>query len=401
MTTALYSSVEIPPYQWRLVKQKEDLKTVGVVAPHYGSARVSYGMAAQLASKGYRFTSLRRWPFHILNREHSLLSNTAILTNPSVDLVHTMNILPINGDRFVTSFELEMPRYLERKEGWEHRMGWRIMRSERCRRLMSLSEIGSALLKQKCQKLGMPEVAEKVTVFRGAIEPSVATEEREYRTQGPLKLMFVGAQAFRKGIVSAIAAIEQLRAEGAEVELTVVSSLQPDGYVTGEACPNPEEFRQALEALPWASYYKTMPNQRVRQLMRTHDLLLIPSFDETLGWVVVEAGMEGLGVVATDVFAFSELIDQDKTGRMLFLPKQSQNRWRGLPVDYPDPSPQLWVEDSAALTDQLVSILRDCIEDRTIVRRWGEAAREKMMGLYHPAIATQKLASIYAEALDS
>lgn len=401
MTTTLYSDKKIPPHQWRLVKPREATNTIGIVAPHYGSARVSYNLSSQLSAEGYRFMSLRRWPFHILNRKHSFLLNTAVLTNPAVDLVHTMNILPMNGDRFVVSFELEMPRYLERTWGWEHRLGWRMMRSDRCRRLMSLSEIGARLLKQKSIEMGMPEVARKVTVFRGTISPSTAAEAREYPTQGPLKLMFVGAQAFRKGLVSTVEALKQLRASGAEVELTVISSLQPDGYVTGDAIPNVGAFRQELENLPWVTYREALPNQQVRQLMREHDLLLIPSFDETLGWVVIEAGMEGLGVVATDVYAFGELIDDGTTGRMLSLPKQSQNRWRGLPVDDPTPSPQLWLEDSEALTHQLVSALSECLENRSLPQQWGQAAYRKMMAMYHPEVAAQRLVQIYAEALGS
>ena len=401
MTTALYSDKKIPPHQWRLIKKKEAKNTVGIVAPHYGSARVSYNLSSQMSDAGYRFMSLKRWPFHAFNRQHSFLINTAILTNPAVDLVHTMNILPMNSDRFVVSFELEMPRYLERSWGWEHRLGWRMMRSDRCRRLMSLSDIGANLLKQKCLELGLPEVAQKITVFRGTISPSTATTERTYQTQRPLKLIFVGAQAFRKGLVSAVEAIKRLRANGAEVELTVVSSLQPDGYVTGDAIPDQDAFRHSLETLPWVTYHKALPNQQVRHLMRHHDLLLIPSFDETLGWVVVEAGMEGLGVIATDVYAFGELIEDRKTGRMLSLPKQSQNRWRGLSVDDPTPSPQLWLEDSEALSDQLVTALSECLEDRDLPRRWGQAAYQKMMAMYHPEVATQRLVQIYAAALEA
>jgi len=52
-------------------------------------------------------------------------------------------------------------------------------------------------------------------------------------------------------------------------------------------------------------------------------------------------------------------------GRMVSLPKQSQNRWRGL-----EPH-----------------------------KLWEKAACRKMMARYHPAIATERLAQIYAEAL--
>ncbi|MGB3767684.1 MAG: hypothetical protein WA947_14105 [Phormidesmis sp.] len=52
---------------------------------------------------------------------------------------------------------------------------------------------------------------------------------------------------------------------------------------------------------------------------------------------------------------------------MVSLPKQSQNRWRGLSSE-----PH---------------------------KLWEEAACRKMMAHYHPAIATERLAQIYTEAL--
>ncbi|MGB7087310.1 MAG: glycosyltransferase family 4 protein [Phormidesmis sp.] len=366
------------------------------MAPHYGMERVSYVMNP----KGYRFESLRRVPFQRLNSDSSFLDNTALLTNPSVDLVHTMNMLPINGDRFVVSFELELPRYLDEYRAWQHRLGHRLLASARCRQILSISDVGARLMKEQFQQLGLPEIAQKISVFRGAVVPSLNSQSRRYRDHGPLRCLFVGGAGFRKGIMPVVEALETLRKGEIDVELTVISAIQLDEYVSGNAPPLASAVCEKLAALPWVTHHLSLSNRRVRRLMQEQDLLLLPSFDETLGWVVIEAGMEGLGVVTTDIFAFPELVQEGVTGRMLTLPKNKQSRWHGLTMTE-SAREKAWIEEGHQLATQLVAVLEDVAADRSLVSQWGQGNYDKMMRLYHPDMAAVQLSQIYSAALAS
>ncbi|MEL6247402.1 MAG: glycosyltransferase family 4 protein [Cyanobacteria bacterium J06648_16] len=396
MTTQLYSSLTAPSVNWRLLKSASQPTRVGILSPGYNMARVSY----IIPSESHQYTTLKRVPFHRLERRGSFLDNTALFLNPSVDLVHTFNMLPVNGPRFVTSFELEMPRYLESARLWQYRFGNRLMASDRCRGLLALSQIAGKLLKQQFCSLGMEEVARKIRVFRGAVLPSSSPEyEKTVPSSGPIKLLFVGGQAFRKGLIPTFKAVERLRHGGIEVELTVVSTLAPDEYVTTSYLESTiEDWRRTLTETDWVTYHPALPNLVVRQLMRQHALLVFPSYDESLGWTVVEAGMEGTATIGTRMFAFPEMIDDGKTGRLIPLPLSEQSRWRGLDLDE-DSREQARLADDLLIEQGLVEAIEKVALDRTLIHQWGQAAYRKMRSTYSPTVASQALSSIYAEAL--
>jgi glycosyltransferase involved in cell wall biosynthesis len=395
-TVNCYASVKTPDV-YLLGRNRSQVaaaqKTIGILAPTYGMERVSYLNHPD----GFRFFTLKRWPFHRLNANSSFLDNTALLLNPSVDLVHTFNTLPLNGKRFIVSFEIELPRYLENQRPWQHRLGWRLLASSRCKHILALSEAAKHLLQQ--QYADRPEIAQKINVFRGAVLPSpIPVTDRAYSQSGPLRLLFVGAEAYRKGFLSVLTAVKQLHAQGVELQLTVVSSFDPDSYISVNGAPPPPTIQAEIQSLPWITYHPQLSNVQVRQLMRHHDLLLIPSFDESLGWVIAEAGMEGLGVIATHMFAFPELVDDGQTGRLLPFPVNDQHRWHGLSLPIGDRH-NCWRADSQHLAQHLVDTLHQIALNRDLPQQWGQAAYTKAMQLYHPQQAAQTLKHFYTSAL--
>jgi glycosyltransferase involved in cell wall biosynthesis len=276
-------------------------------------------------------------------------------------------------------------------------LGQHLLASSRCKHVLALSEIAGSLLQQ--QYTHCPEIAQKVSVFRGAVLPSQADiADRNYSHTGPLKLLFVGAEAYRKGFLSVLTALKQLYAQGMDLELTVISTFDLDSYISIGAAPDRQAIQAEIQALPWINYHQQLSNVRVRELMREHDLLLIPSFDESLGWVIAEAGMEGLSVIATHMFAFPELVDDGQTGRLLPFPVNGQHRWQGLSLPIADRGDR-WRNDSAQLAQHLVEILHQVALNRSLPQQWGQAAYAKTMQLYHPQQAAANLSRFYASAL--
>jgi glycosyltransferase involved in cell wall biosynthesis len=390
-----FSSVASPAVHFSLLRRPEPIQKVGIIAPHYGMEHVSYVMSPE----GYQHVTLKRLPFQRLEKQGTFWNYTPLVLDASVPLIHTMNMLPLNGERFVVSYELEMPRYLGPYRQWQHQLGYRLMASNRCKALMCISEIGASLLRQQLNAMNMTEVAQKVSVFRGAVLPSLEpVYEQAPREQGPLKLLFIGAEAFRKGLIPTVDALEALRKQGMDLELTVISSLKPADYVMGTVCPSGAQWQQKLRELPWVTYHANVANAEVRQIIRAHDLLLLPSFDETLGWVIVEAGMEGVASIATNVFAFPEIIDDGHSGRMIPVQLNAQSRWRGLSMDLKERDVAR-LEDNEVIQQGLMRILTEVFENRPLVRQWGHAAYEKMQAMYNPIRSGRMLQIIYDQAL--
>lgn len=369
---------------------------VGVVAPNYGLEHLSYLMDVP----GYRHVLLRRVPLHRLERRGTFWDKTPVFLRAPVPLMHTFNHLPMNGPPFVLSFEMELPFYLGQPRAWQLRLGHRLLASRRCRAILCLSETYARQARAKFEVLGLPEVAAKIGTFRGAVVPSRRPHPAEdgwSREGEPLRLLFVGADALRKGLVPLLEAVEELRRAGAEIELTVISSVTERSYaVPPGAGPSAAELRRRLAGTPWIRHHPGLPYAEVRAAMGTHDLLLLPSLDETLGWVVIEAAMEGRATVATDIAAMPELVEDGVSGRLVGLPLNAERRWRGL---FEEDRPAAYGEACEGLRAGLVAALGEVLERRALARAWGAAAHARLAPLYDPARAAAELAGHYDRAL--
>jgi len=119
---------------------------------------------------------------------------------------------------------------------------------------------------------------------------------------GPVRILFVGADAKRKGGEMLIEAARRLRQiEGVpafEVHMVTASDLPAEVglYIhTGLSANSPELIEQ----------------------YRLADIFCLPTFGDCLPMVLAEAGAAGLPLVSTDVGAISELVRDGQTGRLI------------------------------------------------------------------------------------
>lgn len=126
-----------------------------------------------------------------------------------------------------------------------------------------------------------------------------ATPKQYRQFSGRLKLLFVGGLSQRKGLSYLFKAVEALKDH---VELTVVG----DGDIT--AC------RPLRDALSRHSWIKTLPHNKVLELMRENDVLVFPSLFEGFGQVITEAMAQGTPVITTERTAGPDIITHEKNG---------------------------------------------------------------------------------------
>lgn len=121
-------------------------------------------------------------------------------------------------------------------------------------------------------------------------------------------VLFCGAWDFVKGITYLVAAFRQLSEQGHAVPLTILGSGVPAHVVLGAF---PEHVR------PLVSVIDRVPEDRVVDEYRRHDLLVFPSTYEGFGLVVLEAMSQGLPVVATPVGCVPGLVQDGVTGAIV------------------------------------------------------------------------------------
>lgn len=147
-----------------------------------------------------------------------------------------------------------------------------------------------------------PELEEKVYVINPPVlTPEYERESKPSERDGVVRLLFVGADAERKGLREALLAYAALRSSGARCRFTVVSRPPPDLVSELESASGVEFIRSAREV-------------DVNRLMARSDVLVLPTHADTYAKVAVEAMAYGCAVVITDLDPLPEVVPDGQVG---------------------------------------------------------------------------------------
>lgn len=304
-------------------------RRVGIHRPGYGYSKVSYG----LQPEGFTFERLRCVPVNRVVRS-TVAVNAPIILPHSCDLLHTWNSIPVCRTPFIVSFENELPRFLGDASRTSRIAGFRQLRSDRCRRILALSDAARGQFQLACAEYGFEDIDEKVEVFRGGVSTVPAAASVPFPMTDELNvLMVAGQNCVSKGAIPAIRALGRLREDGARVRLIIVGRGQSSTYLLRQFG---ESHLAELEELlrvnsDWVTRIDAVPNAVLRSWMPHFSCLLHPTFDESLGWVIIEAIVHGLPAVASSIFAIPELIIDGRTGILLPIEvREHDRRWAGI-----------------------------------------------------------------------
>jgi glycosyltransferase involved in cell wall biosynthesis len=144
---------------------------------------------------------------------------------------------------------------------------------------------------------GLPE--SKVQVLHNGFQPG-EWHARPARKAGPLTLAFVGEISFRKGA-------DRLAAILSAVRTKVAAEL----WIIGDSLSDPAfgaQVRAELEPLGAKFWGK---RNDVKDLLQSVDVLLVPSRQDPLPTVIVEAGLSGVPVVASPSGGIPEMVKEN------------------------------------------------------------------------------------------
>ena len=147
----------------------------------------------------------------------------------------------------------------------------------------------------------------KLKIVHCGVDPSRYGGAREATAEGVVRLLYVGRLAAVKGVRVLFEALGMLDVPGLSLEVT----LAGDG-----------SDRAALEAAAHASglnarFLGYVSQDRVAELLRSADMLVLPSFAEGVPVVLMEAMASGVPVIATRVGGVSELVEHGVSGLLV------------------------------------------------------------------------------------
>lgn len=133
----------------------------------------------------------------------------------------------------------------------------------------------------------------------GALRPSSGSLREAGNAGKKLRVLFAGSMSQRKGLADLFAAVKQL--DRRDIELVVLGSpLAPMEFYRRE--------------YPDFVYEPTRPHDEVLRLMRSCDVLVLPSIVEGRALVVQEAMSQGLPVVITRNTGAADMVESGITG---------------------------------------------------------------------------------------
>jgi len=138
---------------------------------------------------------------------------------------------------------------------------------------------------------------QEIGIIYNGIDTSEFTSKKDYTYTPPLKLIGVGRLIPRKGFDYAIRALQGMD--------NVTLTLLGDG-------PEKENLRQLAEELNVTIHFEgNVAHEQIAKYYRSHDVFILPSFNEGMSNTVLEAMACGLPIITSNTGGTAELIHEN------------------------------------------------------------------------------------------
>ena len=306
-----------------------------------------------------------------------------------VDLLHLVNTISCSDTPWIVSFEHHVPRWNPRSA-----RGMQMLTRPACRRLLALShfawkaqlsllEPGSAL---------RDALTAKLVVTHPPQRPLISSYEEKQLSEEAVTCTFVGRDFWRKGGREVVEAFQQLRSEGEPVRLHVISSLEWGDYISGSTLEDARMMeKQMRSAGDWLIHDHELPNESVLRALTNSHIALLPTYDDTYGFSVLEAQASGTPIITTDICVMPE-VNSNETGWLISLVHDAFGQAL---LRTPDDRRAA----SRAIVEGVYNALKSSLRDPSLIRSRGQRALESIRTRHAPDAYAEQLREIYAQAL--
>lgn len=162
----------------------------------------------------------------------------------------------------------------------------------------------SQAISQVGQKIAVPQTEIDQVVYTGLDLEKINYQSRE-KSNKVLELLSVGRPHWKKDYSTAIKACAYLKQEDIDFHYTIIG---------GQGDEESLFLIHELGLIDYISLTQKLPQDEVFARMQAADIMLLPSIEEGIANVAVEAMALGTPVISTDCGGMEELITHDKEG---------------------------------------------------------------------------------------
>lgn len=320
-----------------------------------------------------------------------------------VTLLHFFNNISYGETPWISTFETFIPRYPELmnyqsrgipKNNLRIEKALEVLASDNCKKLIAISNSTKKFQLELLNEYPKykKRISDKIIVIYPPQEVLVNLDDAKTGSK-TLSFLFVGRLFFRKGGLEILKAFVRLYNEtDYKVKLTIISTLtaNDDATLAGES--EVSLAQEIINRYDWITYYEELPNERVLDLMKEHDIGLLPTWADTFGYSVLEMQASGCPVITTDVRALPE-INNEKTGWIINVPKTTLGE-----AKYATKKDRKKLSES--IEKQLYTILVNIFENRKQIAEKRYHSLIRIHEQHSPKEYARKLKDIYVETLN-
>ena len=311
------------------------------------------------------------------------------LNSRNIDLFHFFNVIPLTCVKkpFITTFETTVPRFF--KKGWMYDNALKSIESNRCKKLLALSECTKRLQSNLFIELGLEYLSDKIAVLHPPQDILTTQGEIESKEvfNKEIVFIFVGRAFWHKGGGEAVRALQRIRREY-PVRLKIIGNINYRDYMDNPKKDDSNEMHRIIDAnKDWIEYFPSLPNKDVLQIIKEADIGLLPTRGDTYGYSVLEMQSAGLPCITTDLRALPE-INNDSCGWLIKIPKD-----RNYNAIFQTQDDKDYLCDT--IENQLVEICTSIVNNAAQMKEKSLKAFQRIIAVHDPIVYGEILKEIY------
>jgi glycosyltransferase involved in cell wall biosynthesis len=307
-----------------------------------------------------------------------------------VRLLHLVNTISCSPTPWIVSYEHYLPRWNESSE-----FGQRLLAKPACRRIIAISQYA---VDEMTDALGRSpyrdDILSKLILLKPAQRILVRSIKEKADLPVPVTFTLVGRDFFRKGGLEILRAFMRLKQERVPFHLHLVTTFAYGDYASKSTSDQVRQARQALGGLgDSVSVHRQISNAAVLELLRNSHVGLLPTYDDTYGFSVLESQAAGCPVITTDVCVMPE-INTPGIGWVISVPQTEKK------IALRSTEPQLR-NISATIEEGVYHAALEAIQNPALIAAKAEGALDRISREHDPASITRQTEEVYFDALPS
>ncbi|MDF7650682.1 glycosyltransferase family 4 protein [Pantoea sp. Acro-805] len=319
------------------------------------------------------------------------------------DVIHLFNEVAHTNRNWIATFETEIPRVLpvpgvaKTANPELHSQLQLIARSE-CLYLIAISQ---ATLNIQLKLLeAFPAIKKAVAHKLITLHPPQAllcTKPR-LMTPGKIHFTFIGSEFYRKGGAEVVLAISQLTEEDvftrSQIQVTLIGDLTLRHNIAHRQFQDDEAFYARIEHLiktsPHIQHFTALPNPQVLALLQVSHVGLLPSWQDTYGFSVLEMQASGCPVITTNVRALPE-INPEGSGWLIHQPLNDE-------FEYVVDSDEKKKHIRQQIVQQLKTHIVDILRNPGLITQYSAQSLKRIAEQHDPEKFSEQLARYYSSS---